>query len=268
MSHQPAEFIDVDGRRRSYIHVAPSIPDPSAPLLLALHGTSQQARTMRRFSGRTLDTLAERIGADLVYLNGYGRAWNDGRKQKISRAQKDGIDDVAFVSAISDRFERPTIAIGYSNGGQLLHRIVREKPDLLVGSAMIAAGLPVDDDFLLVGVEPARIPVLIVHGTADPIVPYEGGTPRMLGRATRGLVQSAQATARSYAPATAPATRRDGDIERADWDGVRLVTQFGTGHVIPNRTTSPLPPIVGPSHRDLDLGEEIESFFGLSPGPR
>ncbi len=252
------------GRRRSYLHVAPTSRHSDAPLLLALHGSSQQGRTMQRFSGRTLDILAERIGADLVYLNGYGRAWNDARRQKLSRAQKEDVDDVSFVSAVIDRFARPAIAVGYSNGGQLLHRILRERPTALAGAVIIAAGLPVDDDFLLVGVEPGTVPVLLLHGTADPIVPYDGGAPRMLGRATRGMVQSAAATARSYAPAVEPMIRRDGDVERVDWDGVRLITQFGTGHVIPNCTTSPGRLVIGPSHHDIDLGDEIATFFGLA----
>ncbi|MDQ0644374.1 alpha/beta hydrolase family esterase [Microbacterium murale] len=264
MRIQRNEFIDVAGRRRSYVHVAPSSPRPDAPLLIALHGSSQQGRTMQRFSGRTLDALAERIGADLVYLNGHGRAWNDARLQKLSRAQKDGVDDVGFVSAVVGRFHRPTIAVGYSNGGQLLHRILREQPTLLAGATIIAAGVPVDDDFMLVGVEPGAVPVLLVHGTADPIMPFDGGSPKMLGRATRGMVKSAEATARGYAPTGEPEIRRDGDVERADWDGVRLLTQIGTGHVIPNRTTSPGPLVVGPSHHDIDMGEEIENFFGLT----
>lgn len=264
MAQQSRQFIDVAAIRRSYIHVAPASRRADAPLLLALHGTSQQGRTMQRFSGRTLDALAQRIGADLVYLNGYGRAWNDARRQKLSRAQKADVDDVGFVSTVIDRFARPTIAVGYSNGGQLTHRILRERPALLAGATIIAAGLPIDDDYLLVDVEPGPVPILLMHGTADPIVPYAGGMPRMLGRATRGMVQSAPATARRYAPAGEPAIRRDGDLEWADWDGVRFITQLGTGHVIPNRTTAPLPLVVGPSHHDIDLGEEIERFFGLA----
>src|ERR1700712_5259988 len=148
------ESITVGGRTRTFRHVAPSRPDPEAPLLLALHGTSQQGATMRRFSGRTLDALAERIGADLVYLDGTHRAWNDARRIRTSRAQKEGVDDVGFVREVVRRFDRPAIAIGSSTGGQLIHRVLREEHGLRAGAAIVAAGLPVDADFTLVGTEP------------------------------------------------------------------------------------------------------------------
>ena len=258
----PRESIDIGGVRRTLLHVPPAALDPAAPLLVALHGTSQQGATLRRFSGRTLDALAHRIGADLVYLDGIGRAWNDARRIRTSRAQREDVDDVAFVRAVVARFGRPAIAVGYSNGGQLVHRLLREAPGLLAGAATIAAGLPVDGDFTLVGTPPDDVPVLLLHGTGDPIVPYDGGATRMLGR-TRGSVRSARETALSYAPATAPTVTRSGALERADWGTVRLVTQDGVGHVVPNRITSPARLFVGPSHHDLDLGEEIEAFFGL-----
>jgi polyhydroxybutyrate depolymerase len=256
------ENIDVAGRRRSFEHFAPAAASTDAPLLLALHGTTQRGHTMRAFSGRSLDALADRIGAELVYLNGYRRAWNDARRVKTSAAQKRDIDDVAFVRAVVEVFARPTIAIGYSNGGQLLHRVLRESPGLLSGAALIAAGLPIDEDFTMAGVAPDEVPMLLFHGTADPVVPYEGGPTRLLGR-TRGSVRSARATAESYAGDSTPVLSRAGEIERADWGRVRLVTQFGTGHVIPNRATSPARRFVGPSHHDLDAGEEIGQFFGL-----
>jgi polyhydroxybutyrate depolymerase len=259
---QSKKSIEVGGHRRTFVHVEPTSHSDDAPLLLALHGSTQRGPTMQKFSGRTLDALAERIGANLVYLNGYGRSWNDARKGKTLRAQKANIDDVAFVTAIVERFGRPTIGIGYSNGGQLLHRVLRERHGLLTGAAIIAAGLPVDDNFLLVDVKPDSVPILLVHGTADPVVPYLGGATKNLGR-FHGMVQSAADTVRRYAPAGSPVTLRAGDVERTDWNGVRLVSQIGTGHVIPNRTTSPVAFIMGPSHHDLDLGEEIEDFFRL-----
>lgn len=253
----------VGGRRRSYLHIAPPQRAEGAPLLVALHGTTQTGATMRRFSGRTLDALAARIGADLVYLSGHRRAWNDARLIANSAAQREQVDDVGFVRAIVERFGRPAIAIGYSNGGQLIHRIVREAPGLLAGAVVVAAGLPVDEDFALAGVAPDRIPMLIVHGTADPVVPYDGGETKLLGR-SKGSVRSALATAQAYAGDGAePALSHteDGGVTRLDWPGVRLVSQRGTGHVIPNRTTRP--PFVGPSHADLDLGEEVQAYFAL-----
>jgi polyhydroxybutyrate depolymerase len=255
-----SQHIQVGDRTRTFDHFAPSIPRAGAPLLLALHGTTQTQGVMRTFSGKTLDALAERIGADLVYLGGYHRAWNDARLMQTSAAQRKNIDDVGFVRTVVELFGRPTIAIGYSNGGQLLHRVLRETSGLLAGAAMIGAGLPADDNFTLVGVAPDPVPVLLFHGTADPVVPYAGGVTRLLGRA-RGSVISARATAESYAPDVDPAVSRDGEIERADWGSVRLVSQHGVGHVIPNRLTAPR--FVGLSHHDLDVGEEIEEFFAL-----
>ena len=257
-----SETIDIGGITRRYLHLSPSAPNASAPLLLALHGTSQKPETMRKFSGATLDALAGRIGADLVYLEGYKRAWNDARVKKTSKAQKANSDDVGFVRAVIERFGRPTLLIGYSNGGQLVHRLLREAPGLAIGAVTVAAGLPVPDDFTLEGVAPDGVPVLLVHGTADPVVPYEGGMTRLLGRKV-SEVRSALATAESYAPDTEPRITRTGQLERRDWAGVRLVTQLGTGHVIPNRTTRPVPFIIGLSHDDLDLGEEIQEFFAL-----
>jgi polyhydroxybutyrate depolymerase len=256
------ETIEVGGRRRTYIHVTPRRPVPSAPLIVALHGTTQNAKAMRKFSGGTFDALAEETGADLVYLNGYRRAWNDGRRIKTSAAQKRETDDVGFVRKVVERFGKPSIVIGYSNGGQLVHRILREVPGTFTGAVLIAAGLPVDEDFALAGLAPDRIPVLLFHGTGDPVVPYEGGATRLLGR-TRGAVQSALGTARSYAPHDEPAISRSGNVERRDWDGVRLISQIGAGHVIPNRKSSPSPRFVGPSHHDVDTGEEIRAFFNL-----
>jgi polyhydroxybutyrate depolymerase len=261
----PRDSLDVGGVRRTLLHVPPTDPAPAAPLLIALHGTSQQGASLRRFSGRTFDALAHRIGADLVYPDGIGRAWNDARRVVTSRAQREHVDDVGFVRAIVERFGRPAIAVGYSNGGQLVHRLLHEAPGQLVGAAVIAAGLPVDEDSSIAGLEPDRVPVLVLHGTADPIVPFAGGATRMLGR-SRGVVRSARETAEHYAPAGAPTETTTGAIDRTDWGSVRLVTQRGVGHVVPNRITAPARLFVGPSHHDLDAGEEVEAFLGLRRG--
>lgn len=259
----PRQSITVGDRRRTFLHVPARAPRAEAPLLVALHGTTQQGATMRRFGGRTLDDLAARTGSELVYLDGFRRAWNDGRRVATSAAQRLGVDDVGFVRAVIERFDRPALVVGYSNGGQLVHRLLRQTRGLLAGATVIAAGLPAKEDSVLGDVAPDDVPVLIFHGSADPIVPYAGGDTRMLGR-SRGLVVSAVETAESYVKhADEPEITGAGTVERRDWHGVRLVTQWGAGHVIPNRVTSPTPWFVGPSHHDLDAGEEIADFFKL-----
>jgi polyhydroxybutyrate depolymerase len=258
--------IDVGGRRRTYLHLAPTAPNPDAPLLLALHGTTQKPATMRRFSGRTFERLAESLGADLVYLEGHRRAWNDGRRIQTSAAQRENVDDIGFVETVVRRFERPTIAIGYSNGGQLLHRYLRQSDVPLAGAMLIAAGLPVADDREYPDDLRQSIPTLLVQGTADPVMPYDGGTVRVLGR-SKGQVISARDTAAAYARSSAaqstdaPLESTDGPVTRTDWPGVRLITVAGAGHIIPNLVTSP--PFVGPAPRVLDSGAELRSFFEL-----
>lgn len=252
--------IQVGGIRRTYLHVSPSRPNPDAPLLLALHGTTQTGATMRRFSGRTLDALANTLGADLVYLDGYRRAWNDGRRARTSAAQRRNSDDLGFVEAVIARFDRPTIAIGYSNGGQLLHRFARESTTPLAGRVLIAAGLPIAADREYPDAVIQSAPTLLTQGTADPVMPVDGGTVRVLGR-SKGSVVSARETAAAYAGPEEPTMRHDNGVERVEWPGVRLVLVPGAGHVIPNRVTAP--PFVGPSPRLIDLGDEIRDAFGL-----
>ena len=215
---------------------------------------------MRRFSGRTLDALSDSIGADLVYLDGHRRAWNDGRRIHTSATQRRNTDDIGFVEAVIAYFDRPAIAIGYSNGGQLLHRFARESATPLAGRVLIAAGLPLpgDRDYPDAVIQPAR--TLVIQGTADPVMPYAGGSVRLLGR-SKGSVLSARDTAASYATGGAPTESSTAGIDRTDWPGVRLVTVHDAGHVIPNRRTAP--PFVGASPRVLDTGDEIRDYFGL-----
>ncbi|GAA1464256.1 hypothetical protein NE857_12160 [Nocardiopsis exhalans] len=252
--------IQVGADRRSYRYIAPTEPKPGAPLLLALHGTTQTGAAMRRFSGRTLDALAGTVGADLVYLDGYRRAWNDGRITKTSAAQKKDIDDVAFIRAVIDLFDRPAVVIGYSNGGQMLHRFIRETRGHLSGAVFIAAGLPVSEDFALNDTAPDEVPVLLLQGTGDKVMPADGGATSLFGSA-RGPIRSALDTAAAYAGGAEPTVTRSATSTRYDWARVRLITQTGAGHVIPNRRTAP--PIVGPSHHDIDTGEEIRDFLAL-----
>jgi polyhydroxybutyrate depolymerase len=91
---------------------------------------------------------------------------------------KNGVDDVAFTRGMLDRLEadlcvdpRRVFATGMSNGGFMSHRLACEMSD------RIAAVAPVSGVNTLATCTPTRaVSVLDFHGTADPTVPYAGGT--------------------------------------------------------------------------------------------
>lgn len=269
-----------DGRRRTYLEITPRHPRADAPLLIVLHGSGQTGAAHRRFSGRSFDALAERIGATLLYPDGYRRRWNDARRGLTTAAKRLDIDDVGFVEALVARHGsgRDVHAIGYSNGGQLVTRLLHERPGLLASATIIAAGRPADEDFLTFDTPPQATPTLIIHGTADPVVPYDGGQAILLGRPV-GVVLSAPATADYYArrngaqhasaaspvATSAATTRRDYTVPigAADAAPVRLITVHDSGHVVPNATTSPLRWLMGPSRHDVIAADEVAEFVGL-----
>ncbi|WP_062516669.1 alpha/beta hydrolase family esterase [Demequina gelatinilytica] len=254
--------IEAGGRRRTYHHVAPSSPRPGTPLIVALHGTGQQGPTMRRFSGRSLDRLAEKVGADLVYLDGYRRSWNDSPTRRSNGAGKADVDDAAFIAAVVEGFGRPALVVGFSNGGWMAQRFAREHSRLVSGLVVIAAGMQVDEGPLERRHATAPLRTLVLHGDADPIVPVGGGEARLLGT-SHGIVRSARETAEALAGGGAPReTVRDG-VTQHDWNDVRLVIQRDAGHVIPNRTHAPMRFPIGRSQRTMDTGEEILSHFPL-----
>src|SRR5215475_14022990 len=79
---------------------------------------------------------------------------------------------------------------GPSNGGMMTLRLVCEDADLFAAAAPIIANLPAD---LAPRCKPARpIPVLVVNGTADPLMPFGGGEVGL--RHGRGQVISTDAT--------------------------------------------------------------------------
>jgi polyhydroxybutyrate depolymerase len=168
-------------------------------LFVMLHpGGSNAAQFRRQIE---FDAAAAEAGALVVYPEGERGHWNDGRTREDGSLVHTG-DDVGFVLALIDRLVAERRAdpasvhvVGHSNGGMLALRLACERPDRYRSVAAVSASLPV-------GVPcPAQAPAvaaLLVHGTADPILPFAGGP---FARPERGLgrVRSAAATAAAFA---------------------------------------------------------------------
>lgn len=168
----------VGGLTRSYLGHLPAGYDGSrpVPLLLALHGGGGQAKGMNGLTH--LNKIADERGFLVVYPDGYKLHWGDGRG--ISPSERDGVDDVAFISMLIDHLEgqykidqRRIYATGISNGGFFAERLGCDLAGRLAGIASIAATLSV---YLDQHCQPARpISFLLFQGTGDPLVPWQGG---------------------------------------------------------------------------------------------
>jgi len=275
--------IEVAGRRRTYSEVRPAGLPQGAPLLLVFHGSNQNGRKLRAFSGHTFDALAARSGVRVVYLDGYKGHWNDARVSAGFAARRENYDDVAFTRAVVSRFTGDGRAdparvhcAGYSNGGQMVIRLLHEVPELFAGAAVIAATQPAPENFMAVG-EVRPLPVLLVHGTRDPLVPYDGGMASMWGFRPRGLGLSFAQTAAYYARrngiGTAPVSgrrepgprARGTSVETVDHrepgkPSVRAVTVHNGGHVVPNLTAA-APRLLGQTNLEFDTGRAMWDFF-------
>ena len=280
------EFLTVDGHERSFLEVAPE--DAGARptrLLLAVHGSNQSGRGFRRFTGGTLDHWATTGVGLTVYPDSWrGGLWNDARASTRSRARADGMDDVAFLRAIVDRYRDDGVtevfAIGYSNGGQLLIRVVHEAPELLRGVALVGATLPQHDNLVPLRTDGPAVPVLLIHGTRDPLLPYRGGMASLFGFRPRGLMRSFDESVAYWVARAGITAEPTSDLVEDVTSGAtrparttttrRLYTQEGRpavgaysvrggGHVVPNRVRS-APWILGPSAA-FDTATVLTDFF-------
>lgn len=168
------------GRSRSYIlHVPPSYNSAKpVALVMVLHGGGQSPASAERMSHMSERSDAQNFIA--VYPSGTGRlanvpTWNAG--SCCTYAMENHIDDVGFLGALIDKLERDysvnprqVYATGISNGGMMSYRVACEL------SEKIAAIAPVEGAQDIECKPTAPVSLLVFHGTADRLVPFNGGT--------------------------------------------------------------------------------------------
>lgn len=238
-----AETVELDGR--SYNIDLPAEP-AGAPLIVVLHGGGGSPDQMARNTGISAAALSE--GYAVAYPRGTGNlpTWNGG--YCCGAAARKGVDDLAFLDAVVDdavaRFGLDgsrIYAAGMSNGAIMAETWAAARPDRLtavvaVAGTMDAAHVPVT----------GKVPLLIIHGTADTRVPYKGG------RGDEGLTQTdfaavaevrdaflepwgpvVHAQARIDDPDAGSAVRVDDYHTPQGILALRLITVEGGGHAWP-----------------------------------
>ena len=188
--------MEFGGRERNYIvHLPPEAKmQKPIPLLFNLHGGGGTAKGTPGLTFWRFNTLADRDGFIVVYPNAIKKNWNDGRKLENVLAWKEDIDDVGFISAIVDELKKKhnidatrIFTTGMSNGGFMSSRLLCDRANIFRGGAILTASLSKD---YMPKCDPKKpVAVMVMNGTDDPLVPYDGGMVKVF-RKTRGEIVS------------------------------------------------------------------------------
>ena len=185
-----------DGIKRNYIvHIPPAdkLQKP-VPLLFHIHGGGGTAKGTAGLTFGRFNELADRDGFIVVYPNAIDKNWNDGRKLADVKASEENIDDVGFIIAIVNEIKQKykvdatrIFTTGMSNGGFMSSRLLCDRAGIFRGGAILTASLSKD---YLPKCDPQKpVAVMVMNGTDDPLVPYDGG-PVKVFRKTRGDIIS------------------------------------------------------------------------------
>ncbi|ADP84598.1 alpha/beta hydrolase family esterase [Pseudofrankia inefficax] len=186
-----AQTLRYDGHDRAYLLSLPTGYDARRPypLVLDFHGAGGTKEAQEA------NTLMARTGTARGFIVVTPDALGDPRKWNVFEAPA-AADDVGFVHALVAELNQhlcvdPTriYAAGHSNGSAFAATLVCQTPYVFAAVAMVSATTPAACP---TGVAPAT---LAIAGTADPQVPYAGGTVR----STTTRIPAATAVVDSYA---------------------------------------------------------------------
>lgn len=273
--------LDIGGLTRTYQAYLPKDLPKGAPLVIVLHGAGESAGEIRIETGYAFERMADHQGFAVVYPNGFEGWWNACVASDDSEANRRDIDDVGFLAALADKLEDEAgidpdrvFATGLSNGGDMAIRLALEAPWRYRAVAPVAANLPVPENFKCKAASQAATSMLLIHGTADKLVPYEGGEGSLFGFYRSGKILSARDTGQYFAslagiigsPSDSHGETRDGfAYHRLTWPAgasasVELFAIEGAGHVFPQPYYRARR-LLGASPSDPDGAELVWDFF-------
>lgn len=280
-----AESLDVGGVRRTYELQKP-VARP-APLVIVLHGNTQEGRAMRERT--SWPDVARREQFAVVFPDGLNHAWADMRSadERAAGGPPPGTDDVAFIVELTQKLILDGVAdpkriyiTGVSNGGAMTLTLACQRPDLFAGAASVIMGMT---ESMTDRCRPSRhIPMLLMNGTADPLVAYDGGRGR--GRVAVSSLLSTPDTLQFWRRANGcePGDAREVDLPDIDRFDQTTVTRIdshcpagtdavlyrvnGGGHRMPGyvadvRMKRIVDRVLGPQNHDIDGAQTIWDFF-------
>lgn len=252
------------GVDRTYrIHKPAGLTAP-APLVIMLHGGFGDGEQAENSYG--WDELADSAKFIVAYPDGIGHAWN--AHGCCGKAEQENIDDVGFITTIVGEIsaaqpidQARVYVTGISNGGIMAYA-------LACNSGIFAAIGPVAATQLDTCPAPHPTSVIHIHGTADRLVPYEGGqgASTVNGPSIPDVDAFWRKTNQCGPPGvTTKPPVTTSTAECADHRSVELITVEGGRHQWPGGTT--FLERLGPTHA-LNATQTIWQFFAAHPAGR
>ncbi|MGB8332411.1 MAG: PHB depolymerase family esterase [Polyangiales bacterium] len=254
------------------------------PLVVALHGALGDDDDAVALKFGKLNRLAEADDFLVAYPLGVGGHWNDGRNVQRYVAQRERVDDVGFLAALVDELVQDRGAdpdavffVGVSDGAMMTHRFACERTLKLRAFTAVIGAMPDNVARKRWRCGKDAIAALMINGTDDPVVPWDGGSVQFDGQEL-GKVLSVEQTLAfwmrhnsctgddvSMLPDFVP---QDGTrIERTRATGCRddvkveLFAVRGAGHTWPSGWQYLPPSLVGSTSRDIDAAIAAWRFF-------
>jgi polyhydroxybutyrate depolymerase len=284
-----AETIEIGGAARTFLT---QLPDSKpAPLVIVLHGNTQSGADIKARTSWPLVASRERFG--VIFPDGLNHAWADLRPdaKRAGRVPPQGTDDVGFIVRLVEKYvadgsadPKRIYVTGVSNGGAMTMTLVCARADLFAAAASVIINLSDDSAGAC---HPSRpMPMLMMNGTIDPLIPYAGGkgTSRF---AVHGFWPAMKTLA--FWRKLNGCETGDGavtDLEDRDHEDQSTVTRIesrcppahdvvlyrvnGGGHRMPGafsdaRFSRIATAFLGPQNHDIDGAETIWAFFRKFP---
>jgi polyhydroxybutyrate depolymerase len=237
-------------------------------LVFVLHGVFGSGFDMESNTG--FDAQADRLGWIAAYPDGVLDGW-DAFGSGPTWGSHPGADDVAFISAAIDRLEATdsvdparVYVTGLSRGAMMTYRLGCELSARIAAIAPVSGNMATADGSANVPCNLARpVSVLAIHGTADGMIPIDGGKTDILFSPLADVI----ARWRSLDSCSGPqAAAVDGASTTTSWTcksgstvSMRIVD--GGWHTWPTRSSSPTPS----NPDDFDASRVVADFFVAHP---
>ena len=270
------------GQKREYLLYVPRSYDRTKPTPLVISMHAGALWPVAQMETSQWNKMADGHGFIVVYPSGTTlRGGGTGVLPKVWRMRPGGaglMANVRFISELIDTLEAaynidPTriYANGFSNGGAMAFALSCALSHRIAAVGTVAAA---QDRPWSWCADPRPVPMIMFHGTADPLVPYNGGpswvSPRPFPSVLTWAANWARRNRRGPNPVESVVAT---DVTRleytdcADDAAVVLYTVQGGGHSWPGG--KPMPEwIAGSTSSGIDATSQMWAFFREHRLPR